>query len=682
MHSLKELGLTDKKIATLNKSGIYSKEGLLYTAPKKYLYFNEIYSLDDTDILREKMDKEEPVAFLGTVVRVDNEYKKEKNISLIKIRVKENKSERLLYLNFLGMYNMMAYFNSCLEKQVIVGGKLGFNADFNCYSMLNPILFSTNIGDNKKIHSVYKKYKGISEEFYEKSLKEASEDIVDDYLLPEIRDKYHLLSYKDTIKNLHFPENRDLIEAANKRVVFDSLLYFASILKEQSDESNKKSSYVLNNIDKTKNIISNLPFTLTDGQKNAINQMYLKAKKGERISSLVQGDVGTGKTIVAFSMMFMMAESNYQSVLMAPTTVLAKQHYKELKELSDKYGFTCVLLTTELKAKEKREVLHLIETGEADFIVGTHSCISPSVNYFNLGLAITDEEHKFGVIQRDSLVSRFKNGMHSILMSGTPIPRTLATSIYGDSVSVYSLDLPANRKPIQTAICKSDKTIFEWMHKEINKGHQCYVVCPLIDKADEEGKMAGVSSVEETVNKYNRYFNPLGIKTAVLTGETKKEDIPAIMDAFKKNETQILIATTEIEVGVNNPNATVITITGAERFGLATLHQLRGRVGRGSLQSYCILQPSNTPVTKKNKVSNIEILCHETDGLMIAKEDMKNRGMGNLIGLEQSGRNEYVELMLTYPNLFEKIKDISASLNASYRRKYIETFEDFYEKAI
>ena len=260
-------------------------------------------------------------------------------------------------------------------------------------------------------------------------------------------------------------------------------------------------------------------------------------------------------------------------------------------------------------------------------------------------------------------------------MSATPIPRTIACSIYGDNIEVFTIkQMPNGRKPIKTAICTSDKPVFSFLEKELRQGHQGYVVCPLIDEAEEDSKMSGISSVEEIAAKYKKYFNPLGFSIGVITGKTPKEELAKIKNDYSENKIQVLIATTVIEVGINVPNATVMVITSAERFGLATLHQLRGRVGRGDKQSYCILQKSSAAISS----SNLSILEGETDGFEIAKADLLNRGTGNILGLEQSGKNRFIDLIIQYPNLYEAVKKIAKSLKKGDRESYIQTYEEMY----
>lgn len=390
-------------------------------------------------------------------------------------------------------------------------------------------------------------------------------------------------------------------------------------------------------------------------------------------SALVQGDVSCGKTIVAMALMLLFAENGYQSVLLAPTVMLARQHYNELSDYAEKLGFTVAFLGSDISSVEKRETIEQIKKGSHLLIVGTHSCFSDDVEYKNLGLVITDEEHKFGVLQKDKLKTKAQPGMHMVSMSATPIPRSIACSIYGNDVKIINIrQMPSGRKPVQTAISFSDKQILDFMEKQINAGHQAYVVCPLIDEAEEDNKLFGISSIEEVAKKYEERFGSDNI--GIITGKMDIETAEQTKKAFYENKIKILIATTVIEVGINIPNATLIVIESAERFGLATLHQLRGRVGRGCIQSYCILKKSNKEVQSKN----LEIIAHTTDGFEIAREDLKNRGTGNVFGTAQSGKNDIINLIIDYPALYEKVSKIAQALSVTERKNYIESYERSY----
>ncbi len=671
---LSALGLTGKKQEILNRSNIYTAEDLLRTFPKKYYYFNATYplSLERAPALMQKIEEKEPVAIVGVCESVEEEYKKEKKMSLIKIKVRDRETNKILHVNFIGSHFKLDYFNYCIEKDVIVGGKLGYSEQFHSFSMLNPVIFSTKINENMRIHPVYRKYKGISEEFYANCISKTMMLITDDYLPEQLLNKYRLSSFSETVSLIHHPLTPCAIEDAKKRLIFDDMLYFACKIEENRRIKQCQTRYTIESRKVVDQLIKNQPFDLTKSQQNAINGLITCLINGRRINALVQGDVGTGKTIVAFSALVAVASAGYQGVMIAPTTVLAKQHFDALKKETDKLGLEIELLTNSLTAKQRNAALKRISSGEAKIIIGTHSCISDTVTYNNLILTITDEEHKFGVVQREKLLDKMPEGAHIITMSGTPIPRTVAASLYGDSMQIYNLERPSERKPIITTCTSSMNDVIERLNKELRIGHQAYIVCPLINEAEEDSTMEGVTSVEETFDNIRTYYSKYGVSVECITGKTKKEEQEEIMLRFIEKKTHILVATTVIEVGINNPNATVIAIIGAERFGAASLHQLRGRVGRGPAQSYCILKSSpGHPIS-----DNMRIVQNTNDGYEIAVEDMKNRGAGNILGEDQSGNNKYMELVYTYPKLFEKCKEIAGWF---YGQKACERFINIYE---
>lgn len=671
--NLKDLGFKKSKLEKLEGNNISTVDELLYKEPRKYMYFDKVHTLELSEEILEIARNKEAVVLSGKVINVELDVTKQ-NVSVTKIKVENEENRCRLYVNIFGSYKEFDMYEKLLDQIVYFGGKLHYNRvnDRDFLSMSNPELVTTCKND-LKIYPVYSKYKGISEDFYKGAVMTAYKDMDNDYLPLDIIKKYKLLSRKDAVKAIHYPTDREKIRKAQQRIVFDNLFYFASKVQNNNAKSNV-SGIIPQKEGLLKEFIGSLPYSLTDDQRNAINLIKEKMKEKQTFA-LVQGDVSCGKTIVAMSLMFLMAENGYQSVLMAPTVILARQHYDELAKYAGKYGLSVAFLSSEMSAAAKKKIAKDIEDNKHLLIVGTHSCFSKELKYSNLGLVITDEEHKFGVVQKEAVTEKSVCGVHNITMSATPIGRTLACSIYGDNTEVITIkQMPSGRKPVQTAICTSDKPIFSFMERELKKGHQAYVVCPLIDKAESDTVMEGIASVEEVEKKYRHYFEPLGYKIAVITGKTTSEEQEYIKSQMKNNDVQILIATTVIEVGINIPNATVITITSAERFGLATLHQLRGRVGRGDKQSYCILQKSLSTVES----DNLKILEKETDGFEIAKADLQRRGSGNILGTEQSGNNKFIDLIIQYPNMYECVKKIAEKININDRKAYIEDFERRY----
>ena len=459
-----------------------------------------------------------------------------------------------------------------------------------------------------------------------------------EYLADEYKEKYHLADRNFALPAIHFPKNMQELLSARRRLVFDEFLLFilaVQMLKEKTEEA--PNAFPMHPVWTTEQIIENLPYDLTKAQLNVWHEIERDLSGQSLMSRLIQGDVGSGKTILAFLAMIMTAENGYQAVLMAPTEVLARQHFQAMEKLLQEQQIDfChpILLTGSDTAKEKREKYALIASKEANLVIGTHALIQEKVQYNNLGLVITDEQHRFGVKQREALTT-MGNPPNVLVMSATPIPRTLAIIIYGDlDISVID-ELPAQRLPIKNCVVDTSyrSKAYSFMAKQISQGRQVYVICPMVEES--EG-MDGENVLDYTMKLRNVF--PPEIKVAALHGKMKAKEKNAIMEAFAAGEIQILVSTTVVEVGVNVPNATVMMVENAERFGLAQLHQLRGRVGRGEYQSYCIfMQGSDAKETSKR----LEILRKSNDGFYIAGEDLKLRGPGDLFGIRQSGLLEF-----------------------------------------
>lgn len=646
---LKDMGINKQKINAYEKKGIHTVEELKRIIPKKYYDFR----IPLTALSKDYND--EYVAVIGLLKDVT--VSESGKLLMVKAIV-EDENKKRLNVFYIGAYYMRKILDKWLNKTVAVCGLLEYNSQYNSYSMTNPINFTNDLLDATRIVNHYGKISGISEEGYKETL-----DLVfameeeEEYVPMDILSRYKLPAINETLKMLHYPHNMEDIELGRKRLVFDDLLYFACKLEKESRNCPNGSPFNIKTMKNMIDIIDSLPFKLTSAQQEVLTKLTETIKSGKRINALIQGDVGCGKTIVAILIMFAMADSGYQSVIMTPTVILATQHYNDIKKYADKYGYKVAFLGGKQTAKEKREILAGIKDGTYQFIVGTHAVIGKNVEYNNLALAITDEEHKFGVLQRDAILKKAVAGTHTIIMSATPIPRTLANTIYGNNIDVCTInELPSNRQPLQTAIASQDITIFNFMERELKKGRQAYVVCPFVEKADKDSNYANVASVEDTYELYANYFESKGFKVACISGKTEKELSETIINDYKNGKYHILIATTIIEVGVNVPNASLIVINNAERFGLSALHQLRGRVGRGSCQAYCILKSND----KENE--RLNVLCNTNDGFKIAEADLLMRKAGDLIGTKQTGKDKYIELMLAYPNMFEKIRALSIDM--------------------
>ena len=670
MLSLEELGYKEKKLEALEKKDIHSTVDLLSFYPRQYYDFSQTVSLS-------KEFHKKHIAIIGKLKKVELTEKPHPQIpnqKLFIIKASVIQGDKYLNIVWFGQYYLYKQIQYWKDKDVIVGGELEYNETYNNFSMNSPFLISRDILGNTRVHTVYSDIKGISDEFISKTVRMALDSYdIPDYLEECMRNKLGLITQKEAYAYMHFPKDEENLKQAQKRLIFDELLYFATQLEKNTLDMPVGSSYGIKSLANTSKYISSLPYSLTGAQKNVLGEIKKQLLDGKRINALVQGDVGCGKTTVAFACMMMMADSGYQSVLMAPTLVLAKQHYEELNKIASELGYKVAFLAGKQKAKEKRELLEGIKNGTYQFIVGTHSVITAEYN--NLAMVVEDEEHKFGVLQREALVKSGQNGIHTVTMSATPIPRSLAMTIYSRNTSIFTIDeLPANRLPVKTVIRNDDASVFRGLHMELNHGRQAYVVCSLIEHSENTNLMQNVMSVKQIEAIYRNEFPDNTI--AVITGRTSKEDMEKTLDEFTKGDIDILISTSVIEVGVNVPNASVIVINNAERFGLSQLHQLRGRVGRGKYQSYCILKSDNAEDNAR-----LEAMVRTNNGFEIAEADLQNRGAGDIIGTKQTGNDKYVEMALKYPKMFESIKKIAGNmvLDGSYMKLW-EQRNQFSEK--
>ena len=508
--------------------------------------------------------------------------------------------------------------------------------------MEHPEIF-TPAAYEEIIHSMQPVY-GLTKGLSNKMITKLVHQILDtrplhgEYLPEEIRERYQLADANYAIRTVHFPKNMQELLTARKRLVFDEFLLFVlaiQLLKEKTEEA--PNTFPMKPVWTTEEIIEGLPYDLTGAQKNVWHEIERDLSGHKLMSRLVQGDVGSGKTVIAFLAMVLSAENGFQSALMVPTEVLANQHYEGFLRLMEEQNIaSChpVLLTGSTTARQKREIYQKIADGEVNVIIGTHALIQEKVKYKNLGLVITDEQHRFGVRQREALTTR-GNPPHVLVMSATPIPRTLAIILYGDlDISIID-ELPAKRLPIKNCVVGTSyrPKAYSFIEKQVQMGRQAYVICPMVEES--EGLEA------ENVTDYARRLQeilPGEIKVEILHGKMKPKEKNRIMEAFASGEIQVLVSTTVVEVGVNVPNATVMMVENAERFGLAQLHQLRGRVGRGEHQSYCIFIQGNN---EENTSKRLKILNESNDGFYIAGEDLKLRGPGDLFGIRQSGLMEF-----------------------------------------
>jgi len=486
---------------------------------------------------------------------------------------------------------------------------------------------------------VYTVPKGLSNNQMQKMMRAALEQdiLFPEYLPADLREKYGLCEYNYAIKQIHFPDDMDAVITARKRLVFDELFLFVLNLQYQKERKEKDANgFSFNEDSYIENLTEKLPYELTGAQLRVLQEIKRDMRSPYAMQRLIQGDVGSGKTVLAFLAMADCAHNGFQSAIMAPTEVLAQQHYESFQNMCNMFGLEVplVLITGSMTAKQKKEAYERLQQCPNAMVIGTHALIQEKVIYGELALVITDEQHRFGVRQRETFAAKGKMP-HVLVMSATPIPRTLAIILYGDlDISVVD-EVPARRLPIKNCVVntKYRPKAYEFITKEVSAGHQAYVICPLVEESE--------NAEAENVTDYGKMLReelPAHIKIGVLHGQMKPKDKNEIMEQFAKNEIQVLVSTTVVEVGVNVPNATVMMIENAERFGLAQLHQLRGRVGRGDAQSYCIM--INTTDTDKSK-KRLDILNRSNDGFEIANEDLKLRGPGDFFGIRQSGDMQF-----------------------------------------
>ncbi|MCI9635128.1 MAG: ATP-dependent DNA helicase RecG [Hungatella sp.] len=541
----------------------------------------------------------------------------------------------------------------------------------------------------ENMQPVYGQTKGLGNKAITKAVAQALDgrQMEKEYLPAYIRKKYELAEYNYAIQHIHFPENRQELLFARKRLVFDEFfLFILAVRRLKEKRGQHRGRYVMKKTPQVRELVEKLPYELTNAQKKVLSEVESDLTGGLAMNRLIQGDVGSGKTIIAVLALLMAAYNGFQGAIMAPTEVLARQHYESMKELFEEYGIdkVPVLVTGSMTAKEKRMAYEKIKSHEADIIVGTHALIQDKVIYDNLALVITDEQHRFGVGQREMLGNKGQEP-HVMVMSATPIPRTLAIILYGDlDISVID-ELPSNRLPVKNCVVNTGyrKNAYHFIGNQIKEGRQAYVICPMVE-ASEMMEAENVLDYTKTL----RSELP-GVEIQYLHGKMKPKEKNQIMEDFAAGVIQVLVSTTVVEVGVNVPNATVMMIENAERFGLAQLHQLRGRVGRGKYQSYCVMVNCGD---QEGTQERLDILNRSNDGFYIASEDLKLRGPGDIFGLRQSGDMEFkladiftdaniLKIVSEEVNLLlERDRELAMEEHQDLRRRLNEYLERSYEK--
>ena len=608
-------GVGEKRARLFNKLGIYSVADLIHFYPRKYQDWNNCATVLSAP-------ENENVAIKATMITPVKENLIRKGMTLYKCNFSDGQT----------VIHVTIFNNKYLAKalrtfdEYILYGKI--EKSFTGAFMSSPQIEKADAAQG--IHPIYSATENLNSKAIAKVVKTALNkfEYFEDTLDSEIRAKYNLCSLDFAIRQIHFPSEEKNIEIARRRLIFEELLTLQLGLMKLKDKKDTHNNFVIEK-DFTEEFYSLLPFSPTNAQKRAISDCIGDMMGENTMNRLIQGDVGSGKTAVAAAAMFTAIKNGYQSAMMAPTEILATQHFESLSKLFENTEIKTALLTGSTRAKEKREIKEALINGEIDLIVGTHALIQNDVEFKDLALVITDEQHRFGVEQRASLAMKSASP-HLMVMSATPIPRTLGLIIYGDlDISILD-ELPAGRKAIRTDVVDTSyhQRIYNFIKKNVDEGHQAYIVCPLVEESESDL----ISAKEYADELSEKYFE--GYNLALLHGKMKAKDKDRVMQSFADKETDILVSTTVVEVGVDVPNATIMLIENADRFGLSQLHQLRGRVGRGSDQSYCILVSDSKGESSKERLN---IMKETSDGFKIADYDLKTRGPGDFFGKRQHG---------------------------------------------
>nr|WP_297706127.1 ATP-dependent DNA helicase RecG [uncultured Butyrivibrio sp.] len=617
-------GIGEKTAKLFEKCGVKTVGDLLTYYPRGYDGFEAPLPACD---LKSGMVNACKLTIIGSIVK-----RRVRNLSIISFEAADQTGKvRITYFNAPYLANSLKSGTTHIFRGLVQKKGSAFTIDQP--KMYKIEEYAALIG---RLLPRYPLVKGLTNNAVTKAVEQAFLHVgkLEEFIPEEILKRLSLIEYFEAVKGIHFPQNEEQLEKARRRLAYNEFLLFVinlRLLKKNQEEI--KNSYPMIEVADVKRLLEKLPYKLTKAQENAWKDIQNDLSGENVMNRLIQGDVGSGKTILALLALLTAAGNGYQGALMAPTEVLAAQHYESFKELIDKYNITTlkpVLLTGALSAKDKKEAQRQIKEGEVNCIIGTNALIQSKVEYKNLALVITDEQHRFGVRQREALAGKGLN-THVLAMSATPIPRTLAIILYGDlHISIIN-ELPAGRVPIKNCVVGTDyrNTAYKFIKDQVEQGRQAYVICPMV----EEGELDGVTNVTDYTQTLREVLPP-SITVGMLHGKMKPAQKDEIMEAFARRDIDVLVSTTVIEVGINVPNATVMMIENSERFGLSQLHQLRGRVGRGKHQSYCIFINTSESDEAKQRLS---IMNKTNDGFVIAEEDLQQRGPGDLFGVRQSG---------------------------------------------
>ena len=670
-------GIGEKTAKLFEKVGIRTIDDLLHYYPRGYDTYGEPKAIgelseDETGTVEGFLKSE------ATGVHVNG-------LSIVQATISDMTGKlRLVWYHMPYLKNTLRPDSHFIFRGRVIRKKNGL-------TMEQPQMFKPEAYEEllSSMRPVYAQTKGLGNKMITSAVEQALafRTLERDYLPAGLRIANELAEYNFAIEHIHFPSNEEELKFARKRLVYDEFFFFLLAVRHLKEKrQNVQSPFHMEKQDECRKLLADLPYRLTNAQLRTLEEVLRDLKSGSVMNRLIQGDVGSGKTIIAVLALLAACENGYQGALMVPTEVLARQHFESVTELFEKHGVDkkVILLTGSMTAKEKRIVYEKVASHEADIIIGTHALIQEKIVYDNLALVITDEQHRFGVAQREMFGNKGQMP-HVLVMSATPIPRTLAIILYGDlDISVID-ELPANRLPIKN--CVVDKSYrpraYRFIENEVKNGRQAYVICPMV----EESEMIDAENVLD-YTKILRQNLP-GIRVEYLHGKMKGKEKNKIMEEFAAGEIQVLVSTTVIEVGVNVPNATVMMIENAERFGLAQLHQLRGRVGRGDKQSYCIMVNASG---NKEKNRRLDVLNKSNDGFYIASEDLKLRGPGDIFGIRQSGDLEF-QLADIYTDavtlkkvsedvnrLLEQDENLEQEENQELKKRLDRFLEEKYEK--
>ena len=635
MVPLSRIDVSPQKAAQFNSKGIACVEDLVSFFPRKYYNFLKQTKIADL------VD--------GAICRVSGEIVSCTAYNRVEAVLRDDTGEMKI-----------TWFGGCyFASRMTPGAKFTFCGRVSFFrgwpTMVQPMLHGEGRDNLARIYPVYSKIKGMSADYLQGKISAGLACMAVNTPWSE-QDAFArscgLYDRIEALRQMHAPASGDAYKAARKRIVFDQIFSFYKELFSRQDSRKFVKGMPMPASGETRRFIESLPFPLTEDQAKAVDTIMARTKTGEGLHALVTGDVGCGKTAVAMIATVLAWENGYQSIIMAPTLILAKQHYEEISAKVEPFNIKAALLTGETKAKERRSILAGLADGSIHILVGTHAVLSKELNFKALGMTIVDEEHRFGAGQKELLEKFDKIGAHHLSMTATPIPRSYASAVYGTSLEIIPIEtMPAGRKPIITEQHLRREGTYEKLLEEVAKGHQCYIVCPFIEDSDSE-QFKDVLSVNTVFDEIQSYcmMNAPGTVVGCISGDMKKADITKTVDQFAAGRIHILVSTTIVEVGVNVPNATAIAIMNAERFGMSALHQLRGRVGRKGDQGYCYLV--------SEKVSDkLHAMCELQSGFKIAEMDMKLRGPGDILGEDQTGNSAIIEVILKWPKMAAFIRD-------------------------